>query len=1069
MFSRFFIERPIFAAVVSILLCLAGVAAMLVLPVQQYPNVTPVQITVNATYPGADSRTLADSVAAPIEAQINGVDNMLYMSSTSSATGQLTLTVYFSLDTDPDAAQVQVQNRVNLALPQLPSAVTQLGVSVQKKSSSIMMLVAITGKTGRYSDEYIANYANVYVLDAIKRVPGAGQASIMGVPDQAMRLWMNPERMASLGITTTDIQQAVAGQNALFGAGQLGQAPNAARTELTVPVITQRPGTEPGQYENIILRASQDGSAIVRLKDVARAEVGLRQYVIDSRFNGAPATFIAVYQQPGANGLKVADAVRDALAELKSRFPEGIDYAIALDTTEFVRIAIEEVLHTLLEAVVLVVLIVYLFLQSLRTTLICLVAIVVSLVATFAGMLAFGFSINLLTLFGLVLAIGLVVDDAIVVVENVERIMTEHHLPAREATVRAMGEITGALVAVVLVMAAVFVPAAFLPGTTGQIYQQFAVTIVISVAVSGLVALTLTPAMCALWLRHDGPKTRGVFGWFNRKVDQFTELFGQAVVILIRRLAVAGVLLVMLIYGIVHLARTLPTGFVPNEDQGYVMAAVLMPGGASLDRTRDTAARVDALFAKDPAVLDRTQLSGFSLIDGGFKTNAATLFVTLRDFRERYASVETALAQNPRSVLRKVYAGSASIPDGMVIPVAPPPIPGIGSTGGFEFWIQDTGAGEPARLEEAVQRFIARARERPELAALNSTFKASVRQLRVTVDRDKALLLGVPVQDVYGAIQAQFGSLAVSQFNQYSRVWQVILQSDPLFRRQPDDIGRLYTRSQQGAMVPLSALVRTEWVSGPDVLPRFNGFPAAKINGTPAGEYSSGQAIAALEETAREVLPAGFTTAWSGLAFEEKKSGGASTIAFALGLLVVFLVLAAQYESWRLPLAVMTAIPFGVLGALAANHLRGLQNDVYFQIGLLVLIGLGAKNAILRVTAAVDLRRQGRTIMQATIEAGEQRLRPIIMTSLAFGVGVLPLVLAMGAGANARHSIGTGILGGMIGETTLAMLYVPIFFYLLERFAERRGRGAPAASGDSPTQDSQPEGGATDSGVQETP
>jgi multidrug efflux pump len=1069
MFSRFFIERPIFAAVVSILLCLTGVAAMLVLPVQQYPNVTPVQITVNATYPGADSRTLADSVAAPIEAQINGVDNMLYMSSTSSATGQLTLTVYFSLDTDPDAAQVQVQNRVNLALPQLPSAVTQLGVSVQKKSSSIMMLVAITGKTGRYSDEYIANYANVYVLDAIKRVPGAGQASIMGVPDQAMRLWMNPERMASLGITTTDIQQAVAGQNALFGAGQLGQAPNAGRTELTVPVITQRPGPEPAQYENIILRASQDGSAIVRLKDVARAEVGLRQYVIDSRFNGAPATFIAVYQQPGANGLKVADAVRDALAELKSRFPEGVDYAIALDTTEFVRIAIEEVLHTLLEAVVLVVLIVYLFLQSLRTTLICLVAIVVSLVATFAGMLAFGFSINLLTLFGLVLAIGLVVDDAIVVVENVERIMTEHHLPAREATVRAMGEITGALVAVVLVMAAVFVPAAFLPGTTGQIYQQFAVTLVISVAVSGLVALTLTPAMCALWLRHDGPKTRGVFGWFNRKVDRFTELFGQAVVILIRRLAVAGVLLVVLIYGIVHLARTLPTGFVPNEDQGYVMAAVLMPGGASLDRTRDTAARVDALFAKDPAVLDRTQLSGFSLIDGGFKTNAATLFVTLRDFRERYASVETALAQNPRSVLRKVYAGSASIPDGMVIPVAPPPIPGIGSTGGFEFWIQDTGAGDPARLEEAVQKFIARARERPELAGLNSTFKASVRQLRVTVDRDKALLLGVPVQDVYGAIQAQFGSLAVSQFNQYSRVWQVILQSDPLFRRQPDDIARLYTRSQQGAMVPLSALVRTEWVSGPDVLPRFNGFPAAKINGTPAADYSSGQAIAALEETAREVLPSGFTTAWSGLAFEEKKSGGASTVAFALGLLVVFLVLAAQYESWRLPLAVMTAIPFGVLGALAANHLRGLQNDVYFQIGLLVLIGLGAKNAILRVTAAVDLRRQGRTIMQATIEAGEQRLRPIIMTSLAFGVGVLPLVLAMGAGANARHSIGTGILGGMIGETTLAMLYVPIFFYLLERFAERRGRGAPAASGDSSAQDSQPEAGATGSGVQETP
>ncbi|MFN8753074.1 MAG: efflux RND transporter permease subunit [Betaproteobacteria bacterium] len=1050
MFSRFFIERPIFATVVSILLCLAGVAAMLVLPIEQYPTITPVQITVSATYPGADSRTLAESVAAPIEAQITGVENMIYMSSTSSATGQLSITVFFSLDTDADAAQVQVQNRVNLALPQLPSAVTQLGVSVQKKSSSIMMLLAVTGKGGRYSDQYIANYANVYVLDTIKRVPGAGQAAIMGVPDQALRIWLNPERMASLGITTTDIQQAVAGQNALFGAGQLGQAPGAGRTELTLPVVMQRPATDPAQYDQIILRASQDGSALVRLKDVARAEVGLRQYVIDSRLDGAPATFIAVYQQAGANGLKVSEAVRAALAEMKSRFPEGIDAVVALDTNEFVRIAIDEVVHTLVEAVVLVVLIVYLFLQSLRTTVICLAAIVVSLVATFAGMLALGFSINLLTLFGLVLAIGLVVDDAIVVVENVERNMAEHHLPPREATIRAMGEISGALVAVVLVMAAVFVPAAFLPGTTGQIYRQFAITIVVSLAVSGLVALTLTPALCALMLKHQAPRTRGFFGWFNRGVDRVTGLFGRAVVFLIRRLAVAAVLLAVLVYAIFHLFRTLPTSFVPNEDQGYVMALALLPGGASLDRARDVSEKVDALFAADPAVESRSQLIGYSLLDGGFKTNAATLFVTLKDFAARYESIETARAQNPRSVLTGVYKTSASVEEAMVIPVAPPPIPGIGSTGGFELWIQDTAAGDPARLEEAVQAFVARARQRPELAAVNTTFRASLRQLRVDVDRDKALLLGVPVQDVYGAIQAQFGSLVVSQFNQFSRVWQVVLQSDPVFRRKPEDIGRLYTRSQQGDMVPLSTLVTTRWVTGPDVLPRFNGFPAAKVNGGPAAGYSSGQALAALQEVARESLPPGFTTAWSGLAYEETRAGGASAMVFALGLLVVFLVLAAQYESWRLPLAVMTAIPFGVLGALVANHLRGLQNDVYFQIGLLVLIGLGAKNAILRVTAAVDLRRQGRTVMQATIEAGEQRLRPIIMTSLAFGAGVLPLVVAMGAGANARHSIGTGILGGMIGETTLAMLYVPVFFYLLERFAQWQERRRAARGGAAP-------------------
>ncbi|MFN9390695.1 MAG: efflux RND transporter permease subunit, partial [Betaproteobacteria bacterium] len=488
-----------------------------------------------------------------------------------------------------------------------------------------------------------------------------------------------------------------------------------------------------------------------------------------------------------------------------------------------------------------------------------------------------------------------------------------------------------ALVAVVLVMAAVFVPAAFLPGTTGQIYRQFAITIVVSLAVSGLVALTLTPALCALMLKHQAPRTRGFFGWVNRGVDRVTGLFGRAVVFLIRRLAVAAVLLAVLVYAIFHLFRTLPTSFVPNEDQGYVMALALLPGGASLDRARDVSEKVDALFAADPAVESRSQLIGYSLLDGGFKTNAATLFVTLKDFAARYESIETARAQNPRSVLTGVYKTSASVEEAMVIPVAPPPIPGIGSTGGFELWIQDTAAGDPARLEEAVQAFVARARQRPELAAVNTTFRASLRQLRVDVDRDKALLLGVPVQDVYGAIQAQFGSLVVSQFNQFSRVWQVVLQSDPVFRRKPEDIGRLYTRSQQGDMVPLSTLVTTRWVTGPDVLPRFNGFPAAKVNGGPAAGYSSGQALAALQEVARESLPPGFTTAWSGLAYEETRAGGASAMVFALGLLVVFLVLAAQYESWRLPLAVMTAIPFGVLGALVANHLRGLQNDVYFQ------------------------------------------------------------------------------------------------------------------------------------------
>jgi multidrug efflux pump len=1051
--SKFFIERPIFASVIAIIICLAGLVAMTSLPVEQYPTITPVQVTVSATYPGADSKTLADSVAAPIEAQINGVDNMIYMSSTSSSNGQLSLTVYFTLNTDPDIAQVQVQNRVNLAVPQLPEAVVQQGVSVQKKASSIMMLIGIFAEGERYSSDYIANYANVYVLDAIKRVPGAGQAQIMGVPDQAMRIWMNPDQMASLGITTSDIQQAVASQNALYGAGQIGQQPTSGPVQLTFPVVTQRPFTEPSQYENIILRASQDVSGIVRLKDVARAEVGLRQYIIDSKLNGTPATFIAVYQQPGANGLEVSKAVRRTLDEMKSRFPSGLDYVVSLDTNDFVRLSIKEVIHTLFEAIVLVVFIVYLFLQSLRTTIICAVAIVVALVSTFTGMLALGFSINLLTLFGLVLAIGMVVDDAIVVVENVERNMARFHLSPKEATIRAMGEISSSLVAVVLVMASVFIPAAFLPGTTGQLYKQFAITIVISVAVSGFVALTLTPAMCGMLLKHTQPPTRGFFAWFNRRVDALTRGFGHAVTFVIRRMIIAFIILSALVYAIIHLFEVLPTSFVPNEDQGYVMAAIIMPDAASLNRTEAVADRVEAIFKNIPGVDTRTQLTGYSLLDSGFKTNAGTFFVTLKPFDERYSSVKKARAENARAVLISLHRQGASIQEGLVFPVAPPAIPGIGTTGGFEFWIQDTGAGDPARLDELTRQFLSKARQRPELSGLNSTFRATTQQLSADLDREKASLIGVPVKDVYSAIQAQFGSLTVSQYNEFSRIWWVILQSEPKHRQDPGDLARLYTRSNQGEMVPLSALVTTRWVTGPDLLPHFNGFPAAKVNGNAAPGYSSGQAIAAMEEVAREVLPRGFTFAWSGLAFEEKKSGGTSMLAFVFGLVIVFLVLAAQYESWTLPGSVLMAVPFGVLGALTANWLRGLENDVYFQIGLLVLIGLGAKNAILRVSFAVELRKQGKSIMEATIEAGEQRLRPIIMTSLAFAFGVLPLAIAMGAGANARHSIGTGIIGGMIGETTLAMLYVPLLFYLFDRLSERSKEKRDAKSAAKPLAD----------------
>src|SRR5438067_6713930 len=933
-------------------------------------------------------------------------------------------------------------------MPQFPSSVDQQVVSFQKKSSTIMILVAVLANIGRYSNDYVANYANVYVLDALKRVPGAGQAQIMGVADQAMRIWMNPDRMASLGVTTSDIANAINTQNQLFGAGQIGQQPNAGPVELTFPVVTQAQYTEPRQYENIMLRGNQSGSAIVRVGDVARAEIGLVQYIVDARLNGTPATFIAVYLQPGANGLIVSKSVRQTLEQMKARFPEGIDYFVALDTNDFVRLSIKEVIKTLFEAIVLVVLVVYLFLQSFRTTIICTVAICVALIATFTGMLAMGFSINLLTLFGLVLAIGMVVDDAIVVVENVERNMAQHHLEPKEATIRSMGEIASSLVAVVLVMSSVFIPAAFLPGTTGQLYKQFALTIVVSVSVSGFIALTLTPAMCATMLRHIAPPQRGFFAWFNRQVDAVTRGFGHAVELTIKRMAIALALLAVFVFGIYHLFTVLPTSFVPQEDQGYAFAAIIMPQAASLDRTQAIAEKVDAIFAKIPGVDARAMITGYSLLDGGFKPNAGTFFVTFKDFGERYKSVETAKTENARAILLDFFKEAQKIEGAIVVPVAPPAIPGIGTTGGFEFWIQDTGDGDPVKLDEVMQERLTKARTRPERTGLATTYRANSQQLRADVDRDKTTLLGIPVQDVYSAIQAQFGSLSASQFNQFSRVWWVILQSDALFRQHPEDLTRLYTRNNQNQMVPLSSVVSTRWTTGPDLLSHFNGFPAAKINGSAAPSYSSGDAIAAMEDVARETLPAGYTFAWSGLAFEEKKSGGTSSIAFIFGLLIVFLVLAAQYESWTLPGAVMTAVPFGILGALLMNWMRGLSNDVYFQIGLLVLIGLGAKNAVLRVSAAVEFRKEGKSMMEATILAGEQRLRPIIMTSLAFAFGVLPLAIALGAGANARHSIGTGIIAGMIGETTLAMLYVPLFFYLFDRFKEsREAKRAPLSEG----------------------
>ncbi|MFN2644875.1 MAG: efflux RND transporter permease subunit [Burkholderiales bacterium] len=1031
MFSRFFIDRPIFAAVLSIFIVLAGLAAMRTLPIAQYPEIAPPVVTVQAIYPGASAEVIEQTVAAPLENAITGVEKMIYMSSTSGSNGIVQIQVTFDIGTNADQATVDVNNRVKQAEARLPEEVRRQGVQVTKGSSAFLQVLAFYSPDKRYDTLAISNYVTLNVLDALKRVPGTTGVQIWGAKDYAMRVWVRPDRLTQLRLTPNDLIRALNEQNAQFAAGKIGQSPTGGPQELVYTITTKGRLADAREFENIIVRANPDGSNL-RLKDVARVELASKDYEFIGRLNGQETTLIGVFLLPGANALKVADDVVKTLDEIKPRFPAGMEYAVPYDTTRFVKVSIREVVITLIEAMLLVVLVVFLFLQNWRATLIPMAAVPVSLIGTFAGLYLLGYSINTLTLFGMVLAIGIVVDDAIVVLENIERIMHEEHLPARDAAVKAMREVAGPVIAIVLVLCSVFVPIAFLGGLAGELYRQFAVTIAIAVVISGVVALTLTPSLCVLILRREHKVPARFFAWFNDWFHRATGRYTDGVAWMIRRAAIGVALFALMVVGAAFLWRITPGSLVPDEDQGFYIAAVILPDGATLERTDQVVERVVQAIKSNPNNKDAVAFTGFDFLGGYFRNNAATIFVTQIPWDKR--KVET------KQLVGELFMKTAGIKEGLVLAFSPPAIFGLGSAGGFELYLQNRGEGGAHRLAEVMGQYMQRAMQDPHFAFVQTLWRAQTPQLYVDVDREKAKALGVPLQDLYGALSATLGNYYVNDFNKYGRTWQVLMSAEPQFRKSPDDVGDIYVRSERGEMIPLRSLANIRYASGPDSLTRFNNLPAVKLFGQAAPGVSSGQAIAEAERIAGEVLPSDFSYDWGGASYQEKKSGGTSVIALGLAVIMVFLILAAQYERWSLPLSVLLALPFGTFGALAAVWLRHYTNDVYFQIGLVTLLGLAAKNAILIVQFAELKEREGLSAAASALEAARLRFRPILMTSLAFIFGVLPLALSSGAGAGARRSVGTGVMGGMLAATFLAIFFVPMFFKLLATRRLKEGR-----------------------------